>query len=56
VTGVYDLGFDFRLAQETSPKFPDWIWNPLSILFSGYQGPFMGGRGARAWIWSLVIM
>ena len=22
----------------SSPKRPDWLWGPLSLLFSGYQG------------------
>jgi len=28
------------------PKCPDWLWGPLSLLFIGYRGSFLGVKQA----------
>ena len=33
------------VVDGSSPKRPDRIWDPPSILFSGYHGSFMGYSG-----------
>ena len=33
---------------------PDWPWGPPSLLYSGYW-IFPGGKGARAWRWTLTL-
>jgi hypothetical protein len=36
-TGLWLDGLGFE-----SPKCPDQLWGPPSLLFSGYQGSFLG--------------
>jgi hypothetical protein len=47
--GVDDLLFYFQQEKQTfsSPKPPDQLWVPPSLLFSGYWGFFPRGKVAR---------
>jgi hypothetical protein len=38
----------------SSPGRPDRLWDPTSLLFSGYWGCFPGGKAAGAWSWPLT--
>jgi hypothetical protein len=38
----------------SSPRRPDRLWDPSSLLSSGYRGSFPGGKAAEAWRWPLA--
>jgi hypothetical protein len=38
----------------TSPYCPDWLWDPPSLLSSGYLGIFTQGKATRTWSWPLI--
>jgi hypothetical protein len=38
----------------SSPPRPNRFWGPPSLLSSGYQGFFPGGKAAGTWSWSLT--
>jgi len=33
----------------SSPPCPDRLWGAPRLLSNGYQGPFPGGKAAKAW-------
>jgi len=38
----------------SSSKHPDQLWGPPSLLFSGYQGSFSGGKVVEVCSWLLT--
>lgn len=38
--GLGDLGLgpDMGKICFSSTKYPDWLWGPISLLYSGYEG------------------
>jgi hypothetical protein len=42
--GLDDRGVEVRVAVGSiifsSPRRPDWLWDPLDLLFNGYRGLF----------------
>ena len=42
----------------SSPKHPDWIWSPPSLLFNGNWVFLLGGKAARvcSWITHLLVI
>jgi hypothetical protein len=53
-----DRGFGVRVLVGSrlfsSPRRPDRLWDPASLLFNGYRGLFPREKGARAWSWPLT--
>jgi hypothetical protein len=51
-------GFDSRQRQGVFPlasvSTPDQLWGPPSLLSTGYQGSFPGGKAAGALRWSFT--
>ena len=48
--GVLNLGGDRGISQ----PWPDWVWCPASLLFSGYWregSPFAGSKVVGGWGW-----
>ena len=43
----YRPGFESKQRQKfvSSPKLPDWLWGPPSLIFHGNQGYFTGVKG-----------
>jgi hypothetical protein len=38
----------------SSPRHPDRLWGPPSLLSSGYRGSFAGDKAAGVWSWPLT--
>jgi len=38
----------------SSPRRPDRLWDPPSLLSNGYRGSYRGGKAAGAWSLSLT--
>jgi len=34
----------------------DWLWDPNSLIFSGYSGHFHGAKAAAVWSSPLIAM
>jgi len=47
VTRLCDGRFRVRIPTKTSPKPPDTLWGPISLLFDGYRGSFPGTKRTR---------
>jgi hypothetical protein len=52
-----DQGSMSGSSNSSSPKQPDWLLasGPSSLLLSGYQDSFSGGKHIRTWNWPLTI-
>jgi len=40
----------------SSPPHPDWLWDPHSLLSSGYRCFFLRDKAAGAWSWPLIFI
>jgi hypothetical protein len=56
--GLDDRGVGVRVPVGSgifsSPRLPDRLWAPPSLLSNGYCGLFSGGKAAGLWIWPLT--
>jgi len=40
----------------STPKWPDWLWDPITLFFNGCQRSYFRGKATVVWSWPLTFI